>query len=115
MSDEQQQVHVALVPETWSVKEVVADLKADLIGHLDKQDVTLSDISHKVDGKADKADVATLGAKIDGHAARIGSLEDHRKEQIAATQFRHRVWAVIGTVGGILAILAGSLIAAFVH
>ena len=49
MSDEQQQVHVALVPETWSVKEVVADLKADLIGHLDKQDVTLSDISHKVE------------------------------------------------------------------
>ena len=101
--------------ESWSVKEVVADLKSDLISHLDKQDSILTEISAKVDSKADRADVVLLGTKIDGHAERITSLENHRTEQLASTQFRHRVWAVIGTVGGILAILAGSLIAAFVH
>lgn len=105
----------SLFPESWSVKEVVADLKQDLVGHLDKQDAVLHEISAKVDSKADKTDVVLLGAKIDGHAERITTLEQHRAETLAATQFRHRVWAVIGTVGGILAILAGSLIAAFVH
>jgi len=105
----------AILSDSWSVKEVVADLKADIVGHLDKQDLTLSEISTKVDSKADKADLIAIGFKIDGHGERITTLEQHRLEQVASTQFRHRVWAVIGTVGGILAILAGSLIATFVH
>ena len=108
-------VPAAQVPESWSVKEVVADLKQDLVNHLDKQDVTLLAIQSAVDTKADKADVILLGSKIEVHGERITALENHRVEQLASTQFRHRVWAVIGSVAGVLAILGGSLIAAFVH
>ena len=105
----------AILPESWSVKEVVADLKKDIITHLDKQDTTLGEISTKVDGKADKADVLLLGTKMDSHGQRITVLEQHRLDQLAAKQFRNRLWAVVGTVGGILAVIAGSLIAAYVH
>ena len=105
----------AILSDSWSAKEVFADMKADIVSHLDKQDLTLGEIITKVDSKADKADLIAIGLKIDGHGERITTLEQHRLEQVASTQFRHRVWAVIGTVGGILAILAGSLIATFVH
>ena len=101
--------------ETWTVKEVVSDMKTDLVSHLDKQDLKLDDISLKIDNKADKADVAALAAKIDGHGERITTLEQHRLDDLASKRFRNRVWTVIGSVSGILAILAGSLIAAFVH
>ena len=104
-----------ILPDSWTTKEVIADLKQDLVGHLNKQDVTLGEISSKVDSKADKADLVAIALKIDGHGERITSLENHRLESIASRQFRNKVWAVVGTVCGILAILAGSLIAAFVH
>lgn len=105
----------AILPESWSVKEVVADLKKDLLAHLDRQDVALSEISLKVDSKADKADLVLLGVKIDGHSQRISSLEDARGEETANRQFRRRVWAAVATVSGIVAILVSSLIAAHVH
>ena len=115
----------SILPDSWSVKEVVADLKADLkadqaatkadiVGHLDKQDVTLGEISAKVDSKADKTDVVLLGVKIDGHAQRITSLETHRAEQLSSSSLHRRIWAAAGTVGGILAVLIASLIGSHV-
>lgn len=100
----------AILPESWSVKEVVADLKKDLVDHLDKQDTTLGEISRKVDSKADKADLVVLGIKIEGHGERISQLEQHRTEQLAASQLHRRLWAAVGTVGGIVAILIAGLI-----
>lgn len=116
----------SILPESWSVKEVVADLKADLkadqastktdiVSHLVKQDEMLTAISTKVDGKADKADLLALGTKIDGHGQRITTLEEHRTEELANSRFRRRVWAAIASVAGILAVLLGSLIAAHAH
>ena len=103
---------VPVIDDRWSVKEVVADLKHDIVAHLDKQDVTLADIRNDVSGKADKADVVSLGAKIDGHAQRITTLEEHRADDLSSKRFRTRVWAVIGSVSGIAAIIVGSLISA---
>ena len=108
-----------LLPDTWTVKEVVADLKADLVSHLDRQDSTLAEISTKVDSKADRADVQALSIKFenkfDGHERRLITLEDHKIDNEASSKFRRRAWTVVGTVVGVFAILGGSLIAAFVH
>ena len=106
-------------PDTWTVKEVVADLKTDIVGHLNKQDGMLVEIDRKVDGKADKADLVNLATEVrvgfDDHGKRITKLEEHRLDTEASKRFRTRAWAVAGTIGGILAIIAGSLIAAYVH
>lgn len=96
--------------DSWSAKEVFADLKTDILGHLDKQDAVLGEISSQLGSKADKADVVLLGVKIDGHGERILKLEQHKTEQLASTQLRRRIWTVVGTVGGILAILFAGLI-----
>ena len=106
---------LSLLPDTWTVKEVVADLKSDIITHLNKQDSVLTEIDRKVDGKADKADLIALGVKIDGHGNRISSLEEHRTEVESSKKFRNRVWAVVGSVAGIAAIIIGSLIGAHFH
>ncbi len=101
-----------LVPDTWTVKEVVADLKADLIEHLNKQDGVLTEIDRKVDSKADKADLTALGAKFDNHGNRITSLEEHRANDLASKRFRTRVWAVVGSVAGTSAVIVAALISA---
>lgn len=105
----------ALLPDSWTTKEVVADLKKDLIDHLDKQDTTLADISHKVDGKADKADLVELGNKLDRQGDRLSTLEQHRVDDLAGRRFRNRVWSVVGSVAGIAAIIVGAFIGARVH
>ena len=115
MSGANDQAPMPILPETWTVKEVVADLKSDLIDHLDKQDNVLREIDRKVDSKADKADLVALGVKIDGHGSRIASLEEHRTEQESSKKFRNRAWAVAGTITSISAIIIGSLIGAHFH
>lgn len=97
-------------PDTWTTKEVIADLKSDLVDHLNKQDGALADISKKVDTKADKADLFVLSQKIDGQGARITKLEDYRTEETAIRKSRLRLWATAGAAAGIAATLAGSLI-----
>lgn len=103
------------MPDTWTVKEVVADLKSDLVGHLNRQDDALVKIASSIDNKADKSDVVALGVKIDGHGSRIASLEEHRTEVESSKRFRNRAWAAVGTVAGIAAIIIGSLIGAHFH
>ena len=103
-----------ILPETWTVKEVVADLKADLVGHLNKQDIILTGIDRKVDSKADKADLASLASEVragfDDHGHRITTLEDHKLEMEAQRKTHSRIWAAIGTVAGIAAILGATLL-----
>jgi hypothetical protein len=101
----------SLIPESWTAKEVIADLKRDIVHRFDQQDDVLDDISKKVDGKADKADVVSLGLEMKSLGDRVGKLEEHHVEETAAAQFRHRVWAAIGSVAGIIAIIVGSIIA----
>ena len=103
------------LPDTWTVKEVVADLKSDLVTHLNNQDKALNEIAISINGKADKSDVVALGVKLDGHGNRITSLEEHRAELESGKKFRNRVWAVVGSVAGIAAIIIGSLIGAHFH
>lgn len=104
-----------LVSETWTTKEVIADLKADLVGHLNKQDSTLAEISTKVDSKADKSDLMLLSQKIDTHGVRITTLEEHRLEVESSKRFRNRVWAVVGSAAGVAAIIIGALIDSHIH
>ena len=105
-------------PETWTVKEVVADLKSDLVDHLNKQDAVLIDIRTAVDSKADKSDLVELAAEVrlhavadakgfDDHGRRIQTLEESRK-------FRNRSWAVAGSVAGIIAVIVAAFISAHV-
>ena len=105
----------SVLPDTWTVKEVVADLKSDLVTHLNNQDKALQEIAVSINGKADKSDVVALGVKIDAHGQRITSLEEHRADLDSNKKFRNRAWAAVGTVAGIAAIIIGSLIAAHVH
>ena len=125
----------AILPDSWSVKEVVADLKADIHKRLDYQDELLHDIATNVAQKADKTDLVGLSAKLDTkadktdlvgltvkrdlqfatidhaltqHDGRIGTLEQHHDTHT-------RAWYVIGVIATICAILAGSLLAVFLH
>jgi hypothetical protein len=91
-----------LLPDQWTVKEVVADLKTDILGRMDKQDFVLQDISTKVDGKADKADLVALVTKAEGHADRIRDLESWR---LSAA----RNWAALGVAVVALSGLFGGL------
>jgi len=105
--------------ESWSTKEVVADMKSDLVAHLNKQDAVLGSIDRKVDAKADKADLVNLTTEVrigfDGHGNRLTVLEEHRLETLASKKFRNRAWAVAGTAAGVAAIIIGALIDSHIH
>jgi hypothetical protein len=117
--DQSEQAPTALLPDLWTVKEVIADLKSDLVSHLDKQDVSLVEIVSRLDGKADKADVVNLGAELHAHVQtderRLSILEDHKINVEASARFRKHTWTIVGSIITILAILGGSLIAVLVH
>jgi len=120
-----EQTPPALLPETWSVKEVVADLKKDLVEHLDRQDVTLAQIDRKVDTKADKADLVTLTVRLDKrindldsntsaslkiHDVAIRTVSEQIVERVAVERARRRVWAAIGTGALVAATLFGGFL-----
>lgn len=90
---------------SFTVKELLAE-QTDLLRGID----------HKVDGKADKADLIPLVAKLDNHDQRILSIEDSRKaDKIlndARTSTRRRWWAVTTAV---VVPLATACIIVFVH
>ena len=107
------------VHETWTVKEVVADLKSDLVSHLNQQDGKLDDIDLKLDGKADKTDVVSLATEFrtghEDHSKRLTVLEQHRLDDLSSRRTRNRVWAVCGSIAGVAAIIIGALIDAHIH
>ena len=107
----------AILPDTWTVKEVVADLKQDILQHLNKQDDMLAEIDRKVDSKADKSDLQALSGELKSHIAsddrRLTILEEHKVANESSARFRKRAWYVVASVASILAIIGGSLIAAF--
>lgn len=63
---------------SWSPKEVFADLKTDLMGRLDKQDNTLSEISRALNNTATKDDIRALHGRVDGVVDRVKTIEDAR-------------------------------------
>jgi hypothetical protein len=77
---------------------------------LDEQTGLLRRIDHKVDQKADKADLVAIERRLDGHSTRIQSLEDHRDEVEIIRRFRRRAWAIFGSASGVAAIIVGALI-----
>lgn len=105
--------------DTWTTKEVFTDLKSDIMGRFDKQDVALVDIRHELSNTATKDDLRQVHRRIDGierdHGGRITALEVHHGDETAVRSHKRRVWAVAGTVAGIAAIIGGSLLGALVH
>jgi hypothetical protein len=103
-----------LLPDTWTVKEVVADLKSDLVSHLNKQDEVLTAIDRKIEAKADKADVIALGGTLTTHIVesgiRLTTLEEHRASVEMSRRFRNRVWAVAGSVATLVVVILAALI-----
>jgi len=96
---------------TYTVKEVIQDLKGDLVHRFDKiddrlvaQDDVMSDIKRDIANTATKADVAAVHKRIDALdgdlSPRVQRLEDHQVH-------RGRVWAVVGSVALIIATVAG--------
>ena len=106
-------------PETWTVKEVVADLKTDIVGHLNKQDLVLNDIRTAVDSKADKSDLVELAAEVRLHAqADAKGFEDHgqRIQTLEESRaFRTKAWIVVGSAAGTVAIIVGAVLAILFH
>jgi hypothetical protein len=109
------------VHESWSIKEVFADLKTDFSAHLDKQDATLDKqyvalnvIDTKLDSKADRSEVLAMATEFrtghQDHGRRITVLEQHRSDDLAGRRTRNRIWAAVGSGTGIVAIIVGSLI-----
>lgn len=105
--------------EGWSVKEYVADLKKDMRGRFDSQDVLLHEINTKMDTKAEKADVAALTVKRDAQLACIGTTLNNHGTRIATLEHHHntgrRTWAVIGAIAGTLLTVAAIIAAAVIH
>jgi hypothetical protein len=111
--DQGEEAPAPLLPDTWTVKEVVADLKSDIVKHLDRQDTLLREISNKVDSKADRADLIELGHQVQLHgiadaanfkeqSGRIQDLEGWRQSSV-------RLWAGAGVVLVAMAGLLGGL------
>lgn len=105
--------------ETYTVKEVISDLKTDLVGRFDKVDHRLESIDRRVDTTATKEDIREVHQRIDGletdHGHRIQKLEDHHSEVEAVNGHKRRLWAVAGAAALIVATVGAALIAALVH
>lgn len=105
--------------ETYTVKEVIADLKGDLVGRFDKVDTRLESIDRRVDTTATKEDVREVSQRVDGleraHDLRISSLEDWRVADRAVAARRTvttttQRWAI-----GIGATCAAALVAGLIE
>lgn len=88
--------------DTWTAKEVFADLKTDLMGRLDKQDVVLDHIERRLDNTATKEDIHAVHQRIDGVEGRIVPLEQAAADEKAVEQSRARFRANLAWVAGIL-------------
>ena len=90
------QVVVAQTGDTWSVKEVFGDLKADIVHRFDNVDSVLNALDKRLDSTATKADIGEVHKRIDGVVARIVPLEvaltAAQTRQEAVQEHRGRVW-----------------------
>lgn len=100
----------------YTVKELLATIKNDQTAGFAKLDGQLA-------GKADKADLVTIHARLDEHGQEIGSIKDRMRADEAANQaletvksrrLSNRQWA-IGLAVLVFASVVGTLIGLLVH
>jgi hypothetical protein len=83
-------------------------------------------MSTKLEGKADKADMARLEARLDQHATDIAELKtrrhDEELERVVEGRFatqvltrRQKVWGSIGVCGLIISPLVGQVLSHFIN
>jgi prophage DNA circulation protein len=108
------QAPMPILPETWTVKEVIADFKTVMGDRMDKQDGMLMEIDRKVDSKADKADVQAVVASVVDLTRRTIVLEQHKTETESARRFRNRAWAIAGSIASVLALGGAALLSGLV-
>lgn len=89
--------------DTWTAKEVFADLKGDIMGRFDKQDKTLVALGNRLDNTATKDDIAHLTLRVDGHEGRITTLETDTMTVGAVSVHKRETWKVAGYVAALIA------------
>lgn len=110
----------------YSVRELLDQIKTE-------QTRGFTQIAESMAGKADKADVARLEARLDhhaktldGHSTDIGELQQWRRDREVAADvhqqhnqrtwtFRQKAWAAAGTITLAVATVAGPLLANHMH
>ncbi len=78
---------------------------------LDEQTGILRDIDKKVDQKADKSDLVVVVGSIAALDVRVDVLEEHRTVLESSIQWRHRAWAVAGSLAVVATPITAALIA----
>ena len=104
-----------MTDDTWTAKEVFADLKTDLTSHLLRQDQILTRIDRRLDDTMTKADGREIHERIDLLDRRTSKLEDERDAtQIAADTIADRRGLVGRRVAWITGSVAVPIIAALI-
>jgi len=94
----------------YTVKEVIQDLKGDLVHRFDKMDTRLESIDNRLDNTATKEDVAVVHKRIDDLSGDLNP----RVSALETSQSHRRInWKVASAIGGILAVLATAIIPHF--
>lgn len=107
--------------DTWSAKEVFADLKKDIIHRFDRTDQTLESIDRRLDNAATKDDVSQIHRRIDGLETavndRLVPLEQQADAEKAVEQNRGRFRANLAWVAGLAgaAAMVASVLIILVH
>lgn len=102
---------------TWSVKEVFADLKGDLIQRFNNVDGRLESIDRRIDSTATKEDISEIHHRIDGVEARIVPLEKAAESEQAIEQNRARFRTGLAWAAGVASACAicASVVIPLVH
>lgn len=79
----------------YTVKELLGDLKKEQTAGFARIEVSMS-------GKADKADVARMEARLDAHGERLGTLEQARRDDQTFQSARAWNWGRWEKVGAFM-------------
>lgn len=88
---------------SYSVKDLLADIKTSVTAGFARLEAQMA-------GKADKADLVVIHARLDDHEKKLSTLELDRSRVQAVTDSRVRRWSarqtVMATAAGVVAAIA---------